>query len=198
MSEINPTDHKSITARNIPQNNTLVEADFSIWRDYAPSKRHYRVHHVWCQDPENTKDFFERIWEYQVKKYYIANFFRCIDSCYITRIFIFCCINSCSITRILQDNDVPLLHRAACKEFVSLVQKAFRDSCNRHLLLYSVEPNPSTPCKRRRSIDSSTSDFASLSPELEDMEVEFPASPPWDPKTRPFGKLSRESSSIGL
>ena len=34
MSEINPTDHKSITARHIPRNNTLVEADFSIWRDY--------------------------------------------------------------------------------------------------------------------------------------------------------------------
>ena len=32
----------------------------------------------------------------------------------------------------------------------------------------------------------------------EDMEIKFPASPPWDPKTRPFGKLSRESSSIGL
>ena len=67
MSEINPTDHKSITARHIPRNNTRVEADFSIWRDYGPSKRHYRVHHVWCLDPENTKDFFERIWEYQVK-----------------------------------------------------------------------------------------------------------------------------------
>ena len=67
MSEINPTDHKSITARHIPRNNTLVEADFSIWRDYGPSKRHYRVHHVWCLDPENTKDFFEKVWDYQVK-----------------------------------------------------------------------------------------------------------------------------------
>ena len=67
MSEINPTDHKSITARHIPRNNTRVEADFSIWRDYGQSKRHYRVHHVWCLDPKNTKDFFERIWEYQVK-----------------------------------------------------------------------------------------------------------------------------------
>ena len=110
----------------------------------------------------------------------------------------FRCIDSCSITRILQENDVPLLHRAACKEFVSLVQKAFRDSCNRHLLLYPVEPNPSTPCKRQRSSDAFTSDFASPSPEPEDMAVEFPASPPWDPKTRPFGKRSRESSSIGL
>ena len=127
-----------------------------------------------------------------------CDFFRCIDSCSITRIFIFCFINSCSITRTLQDNDVPLLHRAACKEFVSLVQKAFRDSCNRHLLLYPVEQNPSTPCKRRRSIDSSTSDYAFPFPKPEDMEVEFPASPPWDPKTRPFGKRSRESSSIGL
>ena len=66
MSEINPTDHKSITARHIPRNNTRVEADFSIWRDYGPSKRHYRVHHVWCLDPENTKDFFEKVWDYQV------------------------------------------------------------------------------------------------------------------------------------
>ena len=102
MSEINPTDHKSITARHFPRNNTLVEADFSIWRDYGQSKRHYRVHHVWCLDPENTKDFFERVWDYQAKKYEIA---------------IFGCINSCSITRILQENDVPLLHCAACKEF---------------------------------------------------------------------------------
>ena len=177
MSEINPTDHKSITARNIPQNNTRVEADFSIWRDYGPSKRHYRVHHVWCLDPENTKDFFEKVWDYQVINTKLR-FFRCIDSC--------------SITRILQENDVPLLHRAACKEFVSLVQKAFRDSCNRHLLLYPVEPNASTPCKRQRSSDAFTSDFASPSPEPEDMAVEFPASALWDPNTRPFGKLSHQ------
>ena len=138
MSEINPTDHKSITARNIPRNNTRVEADFSIWRDYGPSKRHYRVHHVWCLDPENTKDFFEKVWDYQVINTKLR-FFRCIDSC--------------SITRILQENDVPLLHRAACKEFVSLVQKAFRDSCNRYLVPYEVKPNPSPPCKRQRSSD---------------------------------------------
>ena len=99
---------------------------------------------------------------------------------------------------ILQENDVPLLHRAAGKEFVSLVQKAFRDSYNRHLVLYEVEPNPATPCNRQQNSDSSTSDFASPSPEPEDVEVKFPASPPWDPKTRPFGKRSRESSSIGL
>ena len=81
---------------------------------------------------------------------------------------------------------------SGCKYFVSLMQKAFRDSCNRHLLLYPVKPNPSTPCKRRRSIDSSTSGFNSPSPDPEDMEVEFPASPPWDPNTRPFGKLSHQ------
>ena len=74
MSEINHTDHKGITARNIPQNNTRVEADVSIWRDYGPSKRHYRVHHVRCLDQENTKDFFERIWEYQVKNSKIRHF----------------------------------------------------------------------------------------------------------------------------
>ena len=67
MSEINPTDHKSITARHFPRDNSRVEADFSIRRDYGPSKRHYRVHYVWCLDPENTKNFFERIWEYQAK-----------------------------------------------------------------------------------------------------------------------------------
>ena len=84
-----------------------------------------------------------------------------------------------------------------CKEFVSLVQKAFRDSCNRHLVPYEVKLNPSLPCKRQRSSDSSTSDFASPSPEPEDIEVEFPASSLWDPKTRPFGKHSSESSSWG-
>ena len=68
------------------------------------------------------------------KKYYIA---------------IFCCINSCSILRILQENDVPLLHRAAWKEFVSLLQKAFRDSCNRHLVLYHVKPNPTCSASAR-------------------------------------------------
>ena len=30
MSEINPIDHKSITARHFPRDNTGVEADFSI------------------------------------------------------------------------------------------------------------------------------------------------------------------------
>ena len=98
MSEFNPTDHKSITARHFPRDNTLVEADFSIWRDYGPSKLHYREHHVWCLDLENTTDFFQRVWDYQAKNYEIA---------------IFCCIDSCSKTRILQGNKVPLLHRAA-------------------------------------------------------------------------------------
>ena len=62
MSEINPTDHKSITACHFPRDITRVEADFSIWRDYGLSKGHYPVHHVWCLDLENTKDFFERVY----------------------------------------------------------------------------------------------------------------------------------------
>ena len=44
-------------------------------------------------------------------------------------------------------------------------------------------------CKHQRSSDSSTSDFASPSPEPEDMEFKFPASSQWDPNTRPFAKL---------
>ena len=72
-------------------------------------------------------------------------------------------------------------------------------SCNRHLVLYEVKQNPSPPCKRQRSSNSSDfAKFASPIPEPEDMEVEFPLSPPWDPNSRPFWKLSRESSSIGL
>ena len=59
------------------------------------------------------------------------------------------------------------------QEFASLMQKALRDSCNRHIVLYPVKSNPSTPCKRQRSSDSSTSDFASPSPKPEDMEVEY-------------------------
>ena len=106
MSEINPINQKGITARHFQRDNKRVEADFSISRDYGPSKRHYRVQHVWCLDPENMKDFFERVWDYQAKNMTLR---------------IFCCIDQCSITRILQENDVPLLHRAACKEFVSLV-----------------------------------------------------------------------------
>ena len=154
MSEINTTDHKSITA-----------VMFGV-----------RIRKIRRTSLKGFGNIRQKILH--------CDFFCCIDSCSITRIFIFCCIDSCSITRILQENDVPLLHRAACKEFVSLVQKAFRDSCNRHLVLYEVEPNPSTPCNRQRSSDSSTSDFASPSPEPEDMEVEFPASPPPDPTTR--------------
>ena len=67
MSEINPTDQQSITAPHFPRDNTLVEADFSILRDYGPSKRHFQVHHVWSLDLENMKDFFERVWDYQAK-----------------------------------------------------------------------------------------------------------------------------------
>ena len=69
MSETNSTDDNSITACHFPPDNMLVEADFSIWRDYGLSKRHYSVHHVWqwCLDLENTKDFFERVWDYQAK-----------------------------------------------------------------------------------------------------------------------------------
>ena len=35
VSEIKPTDHKSITALHVPLDNKRVEADFSIWRDYG-------------------------------------------------------------------------------------------------------------------------------------------------------------------
>ena len=59
MYEINPTDHKSITTRHFPRDNQRVQADFSIWRDYGPSKRHDRVHHVWFLDLENMKDFWK-------------------------------------------------------------------------------------------------------------------------------------------
>ena len=68
MSEINPTDHTSITARHFHQDNKLVKADFSIWKDCGPSKRHYHVHHVWCLNLENAKGFFERVWDYQARK----------------------------------------------------------------------------------------------------------------------------------
>ena len=43
---------------------------------------------------------------------------------------------------------------------------------------FPVKPNPSTHCKRQRSSDSSTFDFASSSPESKDIEVEFPVSSP--------------------
>ena len=99
---------------------------------------------------------------------------------------------SCRKTTILSRIVLP------ARNSFPLCRKAFRDSCKRHLILYEVKQNPSSPCKRQRSSDSPTSDLASPSPEPEDMEVEFPASPPWDPKTRPFRKLSREFSLIGL
>ena len=59
-----------------------------------------------------------------------------------------------------------VLPGSACKEFVSLMQKAFQGFLHSHLVLYPVKPNPSTQCKRQRSIDSSTSNFAPPSPEL--------------------------------
>ena len=80
MSEINPTDHKSITALHLDhfqRDNKRVNSDFSIWRDYGQSKRQYLVHHVWCRDRENMKDFFERVWDYQAKnmtlRFYVAS-----------------------------------------------------------------------------------------------------------------------------
>ena len=186
MSEINPTDHKSITARHIPRNNTRVEADFSIWRDYGPSKRHYRVHHVWCLDPENTKDFFEKVWDYQVKNTTLRFF--------SLHRFMFHNENLAGKRRSSPSSCCLQGIRFPCAESLPrLVQPPLTPLPGRAEPFHAVQ----APL-RRRSIDSSTSDFASLSPELEDMEVEFPASPPWDPKTRPFGKRSRESSSIGL
>ena len=41
------------------RDNELVEAKLS--RDDELNKCHYRVYHVWCLDPVNTKDFFEII-----------------------------------------------------------------------------------------------------------------------------------------
>ena len=60
---------RPITACHFPRDNTQVEADFLIWTDYGPSKCNYHVHH-----PENTKDFFERVWDYQAKKIRNCNF----------------------------------------------------------------------------------------------------------------------------
>ena len=143
------------------------------------SKHHYHVHHVWCLDQENMKNFFERVWDYQAKK----------------QNFVICCIASCSMTRNLAGKQ--------CSSSLLCCQKGIRfpwaeslplckKPCNFHLVLYEINPNPSPPCKRQRSSDSSTSDFASPTPEPENMpvEVEYPASPPWNPKTRLFGKIS--------
>ena len=75
MSEINPTDHKSITARHFPDED-YREADRESVESYGPNNRDYSesVHHVWylnpeitrCLDPEITKDF-ERIWRLSAK-----------------------------------------------------------------------------------------------------------------------------------
>ena len=71
MSEIDPTDHKSITAPRFPDedfreadhesveserawDNKLVEAEFSILEDYWRNKHYYSVHHVCYLDPEIT------------------------------------------------------------------------------------------------------------------------------------------------
>ena len=69
------------------------------------NKCHYFVHCVWFLDPENAKDpfKFEKIWDYQANILYCD--WRCVPR-----------------QSILQENDIPLLHRAACKEFVSPVQ----------------------------------------------------------------------------
>ena len=88
MSEINSADHKSlvrIQAYLIPDQhfkfswsslcqlcelvesesyNKRVQTDFSTTRDYTLNKLHCIVHHVSYMDPENTNDFFKRIWDY--------------------------------------------------------------------------------------------------------------------------------------
>ena len=40
MSEINLLITRVSAARHFPLDNKLVEADFSIWRDYGPRKAH--------------------------------------------------------------------------------------------------------------------------------------------------------------
>ena len=47
------------------RDNKLVEAEFL--RVHGMNKRHYHVHHVWCLDPVNTKDFVARIQDYQAR-----------------------------------------------------------------------------------------------------------------------------------
>ena len=80
MSEIHSTDHKSITARHCSfpdegfreagsefveseKDYTRFEAEFS--RVYELNKQQDRVHNIWCLDPVNRKDFFERIQNHQ-------------------------------------------------------------------------------------------------------------------------------------
>ena len=102
------------------------------------------------------------------------------------------------MTKYLQENDVPLLRREACKDFVSFVQKGVKDLCDRHRVLYY--PSRSQLSLRQRSSDSSSYilDAPSPEPEPENMEVEFPPLPPWYPKERPFGTRSSKSSSVVL
>ena len=44
-------DHELIKSEfDSERDNKLVEAEFSILKDYGQNKRHYSVHHVWCLD----------------------------------------------------------------------------------------------------------------------------------------------------
>ena len=42
-----------------------IKAKFT--RDYGLNKRYQSVNHVWCLDPVNIRDFFEKIQDYQAK-----------------------------------------------------------------------------------------------------------------------------------
>ena len=68
MSEIHPTDHKGIAARNFPdegfreaesesveseKDKKRIEAEFA--KVYELNKRQDRAHHVWCLDPVNIQ-----------------------------------------------------------------------------------------------------------------------------------------------
>ena len=69
--------------------------------------------------PSNTKDFFERIEDYPAKFDVVG-------------------LLNVQIRKNSQAKYVPLLHREACKQFAAIAQKALRDSCDRHRVLYEV------------------------------------------------------------
>ena len=148
MSEIDPTDDKSISARLFPdegyreavremvkseRDNKRVEAEFLVlrqvewlrlWTEQMP------LSCASCLVPGSGK------YEGLLGKGLGLSGKACSDD------IVICCIASCSMTR----RSSPLLccGTAACKEIVSLVQKAFLDSCNLYLVLYEVNEIPGT------------------------------------------------------
>ena len=122
MSEINPPDHKSITARHFLRDNKQVTGQLRLT---------FRSGEIMELADDLTNAIIACImfgaWIWEIWKTSLKGFGTIRQK--NTTLQFFIALINVPWREILQENDVNLLHRAACKEFVSLLCRKPSETC---------------------------------------------------------------------